>query len=77
MSRSGFGLAADFQLTLGETLIIGKAPLATGSAAAFLVDTRAGTIAWDPDGSGGRAAVAFATINGSHHLSASDFLLTA
>lgn len=77
LSRSGFGLAADFQLTFGETLIIGKAPLATGSAAAFLVDTRAGTIAWDPDGSGGRAAVAFATINGSHHLSASDFLLTA
>lgn len=76
LSRSGFGLHIQYQLTLGTTLIIAHAnPVATTNSPTFLVEQSSGNLFFDADGNGAGAAALIANVqfHSQEYLDLNDF----
>ena len=72
IERAGFGLAADYALSL----VVGAAPQANAAKPQFLFETGTGRLWFDADGSGSEwDATWVATLDGVTTLTAADFVL--
>lgn len=78
ISRSGFGLHIQYQLTVGSTLIIAHAsPTATTNSPTFLVEQSTGNLYFDADGNGSGAAELIANVqfHSQQFLDINDFVI--
>jgi Ca2+-binding RTX toxin-like protein len=78
LSRSGFGLHIQYQLTLGTTLVIAHAnPTAGTNSPTFLVEQSTGNLYFDADGNGSAAAQLIANVqfHSQEYLDLNDFMI--
>jgi Ca2+-binding RTX toxin-like protein len=71
LSKTAFGISS----LAGVSYVEGVNPAATGFGPALLFDTATGSLAWDPDGAGSKAAVEIGVLTGTTHLSILDFVV--
>jgi Ca2+-binding RTX toxin-like protein len=80
LSRTIFaGLTAGSTVPVGDVVAAANptGPVPTDSGDHILYNTSTGALSYDPDGSGGTAAVQFATLTGHPTLVAGDFSIIA
>lgn len=78
LSREGFGLHPQYQLTLGSTLIVTEnSPVANTTSPTFLFEKSTGLLYFDADGNGTAAEFLIASLafDGPSSLDVSDFLI--
>jgi Ca2+-binding RTX toxin-like protein len=78
IDRTGFGLHALWELSLGTTLIIAHSdPVATTNSPTFLVEQFTGDLLFDADGNGSGQAVLIANVlfHSQEYLDQNDFLI--
>jgi Ca2+-binding RTX toxin-like protein len=78
LSRSGFGLHIQYQLTVGTTLVIAHAnPTAGTDSPTFLVEQSTGNLYFDADGNGTAAAQLIANVqfHSQEYLELNDFMI--
>jgi Ca2+-binding RTX toxin-like protein len=78
LSRAGFGLHPQYQLTLGTTLIVADdSPVASTNSPTFLFEKSTDLLYFDADGNGSGASflIASFTFNGQLSLDTSDFTI--
>ncbi len=69
-------MGTDYGFTAGHVLTASEFTLgssASGASGQFIYDAATHTLYWDDDGTGGHAAIAIATFNGSPTITATDF----
>lgn len=78
LSRTGFGLHPQYQLTVGTTLIMAQSnPVATTNSPTFLIDQTTGELFFDADGngSGEKQLIANVKFVGQEFLQLNDFVI--